>query len=68
MKYPALRPLKRTRRTLDTFYGLEHRETVREGAFSESENLSAGAFPLLRARSPRPELALFRNGSPLPFS
>ena len=67
MKYPALRPLKRYRRELDRFYGLEHRRTVREGAFYDAENLASGSFPLLRAREPRPALALSLNGEPLPF-
>lgn len=67
MRYPALRPLKRYRRELDRFYGLEHRQTVREGAFYDAENLASGSFPLLRVRAPRPALTLSRNGEPLPF-
>ena len=67
MKFPALHPLPRFGRSLDRFYGLEHVDAVREGAFYDAENLAADAFPLLRTRSPRAALTLSRNGAPLPF-
>ena len=50
MRYPKLRALPRVRQRLETFYGYEHGENVRPGAFYDMCNLSSNAFPLLTVR------------------
>lgn len=55
MRYPRLSPLPRRKSLISTFYGYEHLEKVRAGAFYDMKNLSADRFPLLGVRPERLE-------------
>lgn len=68
MKYPGLSKLQRRQGTIDRFYGYEHLETVRNGAFYDMENLSSDKFPLLSVREKRSVFKRERDGAEIPLS
>ena len=53
MHYPPLNYIPRRRTQISSFYGYEHLEKVRPGAFYDMQNLSADRFPLLHVRPDR---------------
>ena len=53
MQYPRLSPLPRRKSLISAFYGYEHLEKVRPGAFYDMKNLSADRFPLMSVRPAR---------------
>ena len=53
MKFPALQPLAGSRQQVSAFLGLDRRLKIPEGAFYETENLTADHYPVLSTRSPR---------------
>ena len=53
MQYPKLEPLPRRKNLITSFYGYEHLEKVRPGAFYDMLNLSADRFPLCAVRPAR---------------
>ena len=66
MLYPRLSALDRRKELINVFYGYEHLEKVRPGAFYDMCNLSADRFPLLSTRPDRLlwYRALKTNGAP----
>ncbi|MBQ7687686.1 MAG: hypothetical protein IJT27_00570 [Clostridia bacterium] len=53
MKFPVLNAVRRERQDTTRFYGLEHTDDVRRGAFYDMCNLSADGYPLLKTRPAR---------------
>ncbi len=53
MYYPNLQALPRRKSNIRNFYGYEHLEKVRAGAFYDMKNLSSDKYPLLSARPDR---------------
>lgn len=53
MLYPGLRKLKERYVKNNAFGGVEHKESVTEGCFSDMENLSGDYFPVMSVRNPR---------------
>ena len=69
MHYPKLSRLPRRKGLISAFYGYEHLEKVRPGAFYDMLNLTADRFPLLCVRPSRRRWyrALKTNGAPEPL-
>lgn len=53
MLYPGLKRIKEKYIKNNAFGGIENKERVTEGCFSDMENLSSDFFPLLSVRNPR---------------
>ena len=53
MRYPPLNNIPRRKTQISSFYGYEHLQRVRPGAFYDMQNLSADRFPLLHVRPDR---------------
>ena len=59
MRYPLLKALPRRKSHIASFYGYEHLQKVRAGAFYDMENLSSDKYPLL---STRPDRLIYFRG------
>lgn len=60
-KLPILTPRAQTRLTTDTFLGLDRRETVPDGGWAETENLSLRCRPAMAPRPPRGTVITLRS-------
>ena len=59
MRFPFLKELQRRRSNIAFFYGYEHLQKVRPGAFYDMKNLSSDKYPLL---SVRPDRLMYYRG------
>lgn len=56
MRYPILSGKTPRRKSINTFYGYDHRLRAAEGSFYETENLSSESYPMLSVRKKRGEV------------
>ncbi len=53
MKLPSLRVLKRTRKTITAFGGIDRRPVIPDGAWSDMKNVTGDGFPTVSTRGRR---------------
>ena len=63
MKLPALRSLRRTRKTVSAFGGLDRRSGAAAGTWYDMENMTGDGFPSVAVRKRRGSVAVFGDGA-----
>ncbi|MBR3416971.1 MAG: hypothetical protein IKH09_09785 [Clostridia bacterium] len=62
MKLPALRSLKRTRKTVSAFGGIDRRPVIADGKWADMENMTGEGYPTVSVRGRRGTVSLRGEG------
>ena len=62
MKLPALRSLKRTRKTVSAFGGIDRRPVIADGKWADMENMTGDGYPTVSVRGRRGTVSLRGEG------